>query len=479
MNRKLFLFVIKTRISPLQIAFSLLAYILLGMIFSLLFSIAEFHRINMMPALRILVSTTAIVILFYMYQQLARRVFIKTDMDFLLNYGVSPRELVIAFAEYASFVLIIPTVLLFWVILLVTDISLPWYATLCFFSMVYIGAILGFMLRFVSNRKIAGIQLLAVGLFGISNIVGIPLNPVDSSGNLWIYSVFALLVIIILSYLEVSNLIRHVDCITVHLVRRNKQTSVTSPLRFSKWNRKYALIRFFSTVTVLGYFKLRRDIQGRISLRSFVIYIIAMSFITVLLSLLPGFIQRTGQLFSLITVIVISILIYYVIIIFLISLYSIINERLWISWNVVEPGRSVQIYIIGRLIFAVLSLIPVIIFFLAQYFRAIESGISVSYLIPYFSAILLFYPFYVFAILLNIGTIRSKIKEGVKGYVQLSDLIYLPLLVAYLAMLLLSQISLQYMASILLGTYLVMFLILIQKRFMEMVFFKMVEHGLA
>lgn len=464
-------FLIKSRIPDAQLIILAIVYLISGLIL-LEFDTLSLRIGKVVPFdYRILIVTVFTVIEFDIFQLFSRNAFVKSDLDFLANYGARASTLSKAFSIYSLMFMSLPSFLIFSTISFFSTASVPTYATALFFLSILASSVLGFLLQIFGQIRDTNILLILVAGLGILGLVGFPPAISNISGNNWQFSLIGAFAILAVALAMTWSSILNRDDAVLHFRNVMVRNNVKHPINFSGWSRQNPLLKFSATMTfpatrvnpLSGKKGLGRVTMAGMMLVSSVIFI--------LLILLTFYFPSIGSGISLVVIL------YYMFLMSFLLFYSIINERIWIGWNTLEPHVAVRNYVSGRLILLAIVSSPVFAYLIYAYFSSLSALPFESFTISILVPLLLFFPFFVYATIINLNVIKVQSRTFGGSLSEGTFIIFLPLVIAYVILSLTGVFLIHFGIATVIFSYGLMGLLLLSRRVMEKSFFNLVKHG--
>jgi len=464
-------FLIKSRIPGTQLIILAIVYLVTGL-FLLEFDSLSLRIGKFVPFdYRILLVTVLTIIEFELFQASARTAFVKSDMDFMANYGTRASSLSKAFSIYSLMLMSLPSLLLFSIIALFSTVFVPPYATALFSLLILASSILGFLLRLFGQIRDTNILFILVAGLGILGLVGFPLAISNISGNYWQFSMIGASAILLVALAMTWTSILNRDDSALHFRNVLVSNNVKRPIDFSRWSRRNPLLKFSTTLTFTA--TRGNPVSGRAGLGRVTMagMMLVSSAIFIMLILLTFYFPSIGSGISLIVIL------YYMFLMSFLLFYSIINERIWIGWNTVEPHVAVRNYVSGRLILLAIVSSPVFAYLIYAYFSSLSvlpfERFTISILVP----LLLFFPFFVYATVINLNVIKVQSRTFGGSLSEGTFIIFLPLVIAYVILSITGAFLFHFGIATVIFSYGLMTWLLLSRRVMEKSFFNLVKHG--
>ncbi len=464
-------FLIKSRITVAQLFIMAFTYVVFGL-FLLEFDFVSFGFGRVVPFdYRVILVTVLVVIDFEIFQLLARNALMKSDMDFMANYAVNSAPILTSFSLYSLLLLSLPSLIIFSAISFFSTALVPTYAKVLFSLSILVISILGFLLRLFGRIRETYLLLITVSALSLLGLVGFPLAISNISGRYWQFSLIALFAVLVLAFAMTWGFITKKEDTGLHLREVMDEHTVKHPINFSVWSKNNPLLRFSTTLTFLASREnmgARRSGYGRVQITGIMLW---SSIIFISLIIFDFHFPSIG---SVISATVIS---YYFVLMSAMLFYSIVNERIWIGWNTVEPHIAVRSYLSGKLIQLAFVALPVLLFLIyAQLIRLLILP-SESFVIFISTPLLLYFPFFFYATILNLNVIRPQSRAFSGGLSDGTFLIFLPLAIAYLVLSVACEFIVDLGAASIIIAYGLMIWLLTSKRVLDKSFFNLVQHG--
>ncbi|MEM0156943.1 MAG: hypothetical protein QXN26_02620, partial [Thermoplasmataceae archaeon] len=377
---------------------------------------------------RVILVTVLAIIDFEVFQFLARNALVKSDMDFMANFGVSTTPIMTSFLLYSLLLTSLPSLLIFSMISFFSTPSVPPYATVLFSLFILFISIFGFILRLFGRIRETYVLLVMIAALGLLGIAKFPLAISNISGKYWQFSLIGVLAILVVAFAILWKFILSRDDTSLRFRTVPAEHTVKHPINFSRWSKRNPLLRFSTTMTFAasrGNIGARRSGYGRLAITGIVLLA---SVIFVLLIIFTFYFPSIGPSIS------VTVISYYIVFMSFLLFYSIINERIWIGWNTVEPHNAVRSYVSGKLIMLSFIALPVLIFLIYAYLTHLLILPSESLVFLISIPLLLYFPFFFYATILNLNVIKAQSRTFGGGLSEGTFFIFLPLIIAYLVL---------------------------------------------
>ncbi len=470
MIRYLPVFLIKSRMRSLQIILLILLYILIGLPIATAvigvgsrIAVPFLHREVLISILLILQA-----VIFQVYR---RFLLIKSDVDFLLSFGISNTRLALGFAVYALFLLSLPSLIILSMAGILTAHYAPLDAVIVFYLAIMFSSLGLFILTVFSRNTRSRVFLITFFALSLVGIARIPIGFGSISSIYWPYALATVLIYSAALFLQTVFALRSPP-VSVHRRFSTGSSIVKNPIAFEKWSAKFPLLRFQS---LYSFMFLRSRFMGKArptGLKSSNVFFVEATAIVVLYVLVKIFPQFSYDFILL----MFTIFLYILLLGTILASYSIIHERVWISFGSTDPSSASRQYIIGRLFYVTILSLPLLALVSLSPILGKSSPI---YPLPsfIFLSIALFYPFFVFSLILSLNVIKMQFKLSYLNFNQQINIIYIPLFIAYVALLIVGVIfpSIGIITTIM--CYIAAALLLMSHRIMQKTFFSLSYHG--
>ena len=464
-------FLIKSRIPDTQLIILAIVYLILGL------ALLEFDTLSirigkLVPFdYRILIVSILTIIEFDIFQLFARNVFVKSDLDFMANYGARASSLSKAFSIYSLMLMSLPSLLIFSTISFFSTAAVPSYAMVLFSLLILAISILGFLLRLFGQIRDTNILLILVAGLGILGLIDFPLAISNISGNYWQFSLIGALAVLVVALTMVWSSILNRDDAALHFRNVTVRNNVKRPINFGGWSRRNPLLKFSTTIAFTATRvnpASGRTGLGRITMAS--IMVLSSALFTALI-LFTFYFPSIGSGIST------FVILYYMFLMSFILFYSIINERIWIGWNTVKPHLAVRNYVSGRLLFLAGVSSPVFAYLIYTYFSSPSILPFRDFAIAMAVPLLLFFPFFVYATILNLNVIKVQSRTFGGSLSEGTFIVFLPLVIAYIILSITGIFLINFGIAAVIFSYGLMGWLLMSRRVMEKSFFNLVKHG--
>lgn len=464
-------FLIKSRIPGIQLVILSLVYLISGL------AIFEFDslflRIGSIIPFQYRIITVAVLTIFEfeVFQIAARASLVKSDRDFMASSGVRASSLSLSFSLYSLILMSLPSLLIFSIVSFISTASVSPYATVLFSIFIIASSVSGFLLRLFGRIRYTHILLILVAALGFLGLTGFPLAISNISGKYWQFSLIGAFAILAVAFAMDWFLILSRDDASLRFTTIRVKNTVKRPIDFSSWSGNNPLLRFSTTVifaATRGNTGSRRAALGKITMAGMMF---ASSVIFLSLILFTVYFPAIGSLIS------VTVMVYYIFLISFLLFYSIINERIWIGWNTVEPRVAVRSYVSGRLFLLVCASTPVFAYMIYAYFSRLLILPSESFAIAASIPLLLFFPFFVYATIINLNVIRIQSRTFGGSMSEGTVFIFIPLGIAYAALSITGAVLIHFGIATVIFAYGLMVWLLLSRRIMEKSFFNLVKHG--
>ncbi len=464
-------FLIKSRIRSSQLIILIILYIILGTPNAVILGAAAGLKIVIPFYPREFMISILLILLLFMFQILGNYLLIKSDLDFLVSFGLKSSRLALGFSIYALLLLSFPTLFILSITGILTKQYAPLYSIIVFYLAIVFSVVGLFILRMFSKNGRFLMFLATFIVLALLGIAKIPIGLGSISSIYWPYALIVVIIYLIALAVQIRSTLKTVSSVGINL-KYWGPTNVKHVIAFEKWNGRFPIMKFQS---LYSFVFLRSRMSGKSrtglirSTHLFAVEAIISAFIYIIWKVLPP--SAGGVTFLMFFVIV-----YVFGFMTLIAFFSIIHERVWISLASTSPLSSSRQYIIGRLLYEVIFSSPLLILiyvaFLMHNSFLIDLAPSVIFL-----PIALFYPFFIFGVILNLNVIQMQFKLSYVNYNQHINLIFIPLVIAYIAILAVGILLPLVGIIACIMSYIVAAVLILSSRIMEKTFFALSSHG--
>ena len=425
-----------------------------------------------------LIASLLILAIAFLPAMFSRFIFIKSDLDYLLNFGLKMGKIMISGVTFIMYFVTLVVILCVSFIGLFSNSTVPGLALILFLILALLNAAALADLASLGKNRTVVANWGVLTLLSFSWLIHFPGATSNIVGSGWQFSLLGMAVVAswMLSTAALSN--RRAEAGQVLYIGRDDTGQIRKPLdivKICRTNPQFNFSRSIIFFTQARSTSRRSAGEGRLSLKS-IFYLslgayLALSLSDLILPMARPIMPFVALYFF------INMNAFYS----MISINSLIHERVWVGFNAADPAGSIRSYILGRtanlaiINSPLLIFVPVIIFVHSYIpFGAISTAWFVV------SGLVLLIPFYMINLVISFHVLDTQFKtEYIANESFGSRLILSIVYVVYFILFLIAAFYLEFMIVSSLVLYAIAAVLLFRRKTMARAFFRLVEHGFS